>query len=71
MTKRKIDKAAKIYMLSCVANGQDCGGAESEEEDLMMSKAIDLANSRLLQMGVDPSEVLSAKDCLSYVNRSS
>jgi hypothetical protein len=63
LTKRSVEKAARLYALAVVAN-QDTGGSASDEEADVMQHAIDASTASLRRLGFEPGDLLHITDCI-------
>ncbi|WP_080423745.1 hypothetical protein [Burkholderia ubonensis] len=64
LTKRQLDRAARLYGLAVLSN-QDTGGAESDDEAAVMERAIDAAGDAIRRLGFEPTELASITDCIN------
>ncbi len=63
LTKRQLDRAARLYGLAVLSN-QDAGGAETDEEQRVMQRAIDAAGEALTRLGYMPAELATISACI-------
>jgi len=63
LSRTQINLAAKLYSLSLIAH-YDAGGAETDDEDLVINKAIDEAYDKIKSMGFSPAELITLQDCI-------
>jgi hypothetical protein len=63
LTKRSLEKAARLYALAVVAN-QDAGVSSSDEEAAVMQRAIDASADSLRRLGFEPGDLSHITDCI-------
>lgn len=68
LTKKQLSYAATLYALATNAHS-DCGGADTEEETLVMKLCGDRAESRLNNMGYELGDVGSIASCIDLARR--
>ena len=68
LTKKRIDKAARLYSLAIVANA-DSGGAENEDECSVMDRARELATAALERLGYSPLDLLTIQQCIDAARK--
>jgi hypothetical protein len=68
LNKRQVARAVRLYRLAMLSN-QDCGGAESEDEQAVMLGATDAAGDALRRLGYTPTELLTIGQCIEAAAR--
>lgn len=68
MNKPTLAKAARIYAIAMVAS-MDAGGAQNEEEAVVMAAAIREACGKLATMGLTIADVATLRDCIALAKR--
>lgn len=68
LTKRQVAKAAKVYSLVVLANG-DAAGADDDDQAAVMIAAAAKARSDLDRLGFDLSELTTIADCIKVIQK--
>ncbi|AQH05630.1 hypothetical protein A9R05_42170 (plasmid) [Burkholderia sp. KK1] len=68
LTKKQIDKAARLYSLAIVANA-DSGGAENELETDVMDRSREFATAALARLGYDRFDLVTIQQCIDAARK--
>jgi len=64
LTKRQAMKAARLYGLAMAAHA-DAGGAETDDEMLVMHASQEIAESALARLGYEKARLVTVHDCIA------
>ncbi len=68
MTRRQLELAAKLYSYATMAH-LDLGGADTDDDARVMKLAAKRALTKLRNLGVDRTEVVSIDDAITQAKR--